>query len=199
MTFCSFKNLFALQLLLLISLTMLVSVHQTLIPPQVTSSNTLIVLLHFLLTFILSDYPVCGTVCLFLTKTFPRRQLYLLSKITFGLISLSITILLIHALYFMYHVHVLTVFLLSLTDLILFDPDNFPGCLTVESVLQSHFLIFDSIVCTVKPEIITIFNYNLLYSLCLGGRSHEAYSSRGVSHSVILSVCRNDFSSLAEN
>ena len=138
MTFCSFLNLFALQLLLLISLTMLVSVHQTLVPPQVTSSITLIVLLHFLLTFILSDYRVFGTVCLFLTKTFLRRQLYLLSKITFGRISLSITILLIHAL-FMYHVHVLTVSLLSLTVLILIDPNNFPGCLTVESVLQSHF------------------------------------------------------------
>ena len=131
-----------IQLLLLISLTMLVSVHQTLVPPQVTSSITLIVLLHFLLTFILSYYPVFGIVCLFLTKTFLRQQLYmyLLSKITFGLISLSITILLIHAL-FIYHVHVLTVSLLSLTDLILFDPDNFPGCLIVESVLQSHFFL----------------------------------------------------------
>ena len=74
------------SILLLISLTMLVSVHQTLVPPQVTSSITLIVLLHFPLTFILSDYPVFGIVCLFLTKRFLRRQLYLLSKITFGLI-----------------------------------------------------------------------------------------------------------------
>ena len=73
-----FLNIFALQLLLLISLTMLFSVHQTLIPPQVTSSITLIVLLHFLLTFILSDCPVFGTVCLFLTKTFLRLQLSLI-------------------------------------------------------------------------------------------------------------------------
>ena len=71
------------------------------VPPQVTSS-------------ILRDYPVFGTVCLFLTKRFLRRQQYLLSKITFGLISLNITTLLIHAL-FTYHVHVLTVSLLSLT------------------------------------------------------------------------------------
>ena len=65
-------------------------------------------------SFILRDYPVFGTVCLFLTKRFLRRQQYLLSKITFGLISLNITTLLIHAL-FTYHVHVLTVSLLSLT------------------------------------------------------------------------------------
>ena len=98
------------------------------------------------LSFILRDYPVFGTVCLFLTKTFLRRQLYLLSKITFGLISLSITILLIHAL-FTYHVHVVTVSLLYLTVPIFLDPNHFSGCLTVEAVLQSHFLIHHILLC----------------------------------------------------
>ena len=101
----------------------------------------------FLLTFILRDYPVFETVCLFLTKTFLRRQLYLLSKTTFGLISLSIIILLIHALFTYHHVHVLTVSLLSLTVLILLDPNNFSGCLTVESVFQSHILIYHILLC----------------------------------------------------
>ena len=35
--------------------------------------------------------------------------------------------------------------------------------------------------------------------LCLGGRSHGAYSSRVVYLCVCVSVCRQDFSSLAEN
>ena len=36
-------------------------------------------------------------------------------------------------------------------------------------------------------------------SLCLGGRSHEAYSSSFVYVCMYVSVCRQDFSSLAEN
>ena len=69
-----------------------------------------------------------------LPKTFLRRQLYLLSN---GLISLSITTLLIHAL-FTYHVHVLTVSLLSLTVPIL-DPNHFSGCLTVRQSFSHTF------------------------------------------------------------
>ena len=40
---------------------------------------------------------------------------------------------------------------------------------------------------------------NFISSLCLGGRSHGAYGSRFVYLSVCVSVCRQDFSSLAEN
>ena len=48
------------------------------------------------------------------------------------------------------------------------------------------------------PAQATAFNALDGTYLCLGGRSHEAYSNRVVIHSVSQSVCLNDFSSLAE-
>ena len=57
--------------------------------------------------------------------------------------------------------------------------------------------------------IVTLIDTNMTFAnlimprwaepLCLGGRSHGAYSSRVVYLSVCLSVCRQDFSSLAES